>query len=120
MLTAIAAVVGLAVGSFLGTLALRLPRGLPVVGGRSVCPHCGHRLTAPELVPLASWFLQRGRCRACGARLSIFYPAIELAAALVAAICINLSPAAWGVLACLAGWAALAVLARVVVGARTL
>src|ERR1043166_6992615 len=68
------------IGSFLGTLALRLPKGEPVLGGRSACPACGHVLGPLELIPLASWAILRGRCRSCGAAISAFYPAIALAA----------------------------------------
>lgn len=68
------------VGSFLGTLVLRLPRGQPLLWGRSTCPHCGITLRARELVPMLSWLIQRGRCRHCRARLGGYYPAMELAA----------------------------------------
>jgi len=73
------ALVALAIGSFAGTLVLRLPAG-EGIDGRSRCRACGTALGPRELVPVASWLAQRGRCRACGARLSWFYPAIELAA----------------------------------------
>lgn len=72
------------VGSFLGVLVTRLPRGRPVVVARSACEHCGTRLTALELVPLASYLLQRGRCRHCGARIAPFHVVIELGAIAVA------------------------------------
>ena len=75
-LLAVAAVVG----SFLGTLVLRLPAGISVVGGRSACPHCHSRLSPRDLVPLLSWAWTRGRCRTCGASISVFYPVIELTA----------------------------------------
>ncbi|MDJ0971368.1 MAG: prepilin peptidase, partial [Kiloniellales bacterium] len=68
------------VGSFLGVLVLRLPRGEGVVAGRSRCPHCRTTLGAVDLVPLLSYLLRGGRCRHCGARLSWLYPGIELAA----------------------------------------
>ncbi len=113
----IAAVVGLLVGSFLGTLVLRPPKGLPVVTGRSACPACGHRLTAIELIPLVSWAVQRRRCRACGWSIPAFYPAMELAGAAVAGGAIGLVPWPFSVAACLAGWVGLVFLARVVHGA---
>jgi leader peptidase (prepilin peptidase)/N-methyltransferase len=84
------------VGSFLGVVIERLPAERPILWGRSACDHCGARLGARDLVPLASWALARGRCRHCGGRLSLFYPAIELAA---------LAVALWS-LAVLPGWLA--------------
>jgi leader peptidase (prepilin peptidase)/N-methyltransferase len=72
------------IGSWLGVLIRRLPAGRPVVLGRSGCEHCGHVLGPAELLPLLSFVLQRGRCRACGARLGWFYPATELASLAVA------------------------------------
>jgi len=102
-----AAVIGLLVGSFLATLVLRLPRRLPVILDRSACPHCGHRLGARELVPVVSWLVQGRRCRTCGARISPFYPLMEIAAALAAALAVWSTPWPWAALACIGGWATL-------------
>jgi leader peptidase (prepilin peptidase) / N-methyltransferase len=52
---------------------------------RSACPHCGHVLRAWENIPLLSWLALRGRCSHCGTRVSVRYPAIELASAICAA-----------------------------------
>lgn len=71
------------VGSFLATLALRLPAGRGL-GGRSECPACATTLGPRDLVPLLSWVLSGGRCRHCGARLGAFYPLVELAALMLA------------------------------------
>jgi prepilin signal peptidase PulO-like enzyme (type II secretory pathway) len=101
-------VLGLVAGSFLGVLVLRLPRREPVILARSACPYCGHELTAAELIPVISWILQRRRCRTCKAKLSSFYPAIELAAALIAVASGWLLPGFWIVAGCLAGWTILA------------
>jgi len=72
------------VGSFLGVVILRLPAGLPVAGGRSRCPACGHVLAPRDLAPIVSWLVLGGRCRYCGGRIPAFYPAVEAAALLVA------------------------------------
>lgn len=97
-----------AVGSFLGTLILRLPAGRPVLTSRSACPHCGRHLRARDLVPLVSWVLARGRCRQCGHALGIFYPSIELAALAVALWSVAVFPGwlAWASAAL--GWTLLA------------
>ena len=73
-----------AVGSFLGVVADRLPAGRPIADGRSACESCGHRLGVRDLVPVLSWLASRGRCRHCGERIGLRYPAIELAATVVA------------------------------------
>jgi len=59
------AVMGLVVGSFLTVVVDRVPRGGSVVEPPSACGACGHRLTAPDLVPIASWLALRGECRHC-------------------------------------------------------
>ena len=69
-----------AIGSFLGLLAVRLPRGEAFTFCRSACRDCGHSLSFRDLIPLLSWAAQKGRCRYCGARLGLFYPGIELLA----------------------------------------
>ncbi len=73
-----AGVLGLIVGSFLNVVIHRLPRGESVVRPRSRCPRCQRPITALENVPLLSYLWLRGRCRGCGARISLRYPAIEL------------------------------------------
>src|SRR5579862_6550389 len=102
---------GLVVGSFLGVLGVRLPRREPVMLARSACPHCGHELTASELIPVISWIIQRRRCRTCAAKLSVFYPTMELAAAAIAVASGWLFSGFWIVAGCVAGWAVLALAA---------
>jgi leader peptidase (prepilin peptidase)/N-methyltransferase len=79
---------------------------------RSACPGCGHRITALENIPLASWLALRGKCSACGMRISVRYPIIELAAGAIGAYAAwryGLSFAAIG--AMLFAWALLALTA---------
>lgn len=54
---------------------------------RSRCPSCGHGITALENIPLVSWAILRGRCSACGARISLRYPLVELLAGVAAYWC---------------------------------
>lgn len=74
---------GLVVGSFINVLIHRLPRGESVVFPGSHCPACGAPIRAYDNVPVLSWLLLRGRCRACRAPIAIRYPAIELANAVL-------------------------------------
>lgn len=78
---------GAAVFSFGGALAWRLPRGAPVVRGRSACPACGHTLRAGDLVPVFSWLFLRGRCRYCGARIPLRHLLEELLGGAAALLC---------------------------------
>ena len=68
---------GLCVGSFCNVLIYRLPKGEDFVKTRSHCMACGHVLAWYELLPLLSFLLQGGKCRACGAKLSPQYPIVE-------------------------------------------
>jgi leader peptidase (prepilin peptidase)/N-methyltransferase len=83
LLTAVCALLGLAVGSFLNVVIWRVPRGESVVRPPSACPSCGMRLRPYDNVPVLSWLLLRARCRGCGGRISVRYPIVELATALV-------------------------------------
>jgi leader peptidase (prepilin peptidase)/N-methyltransferase len=92
------------VGSFLGVVIERLPAGHPILLGRSACDACGATLGVLDLVPLVSWFWQRGRCAYCQAHLGAFYPAIELAAPAVALSAAWLITGWLLVASCLLGW----------------
>lgn len=69
---------GLFIGSFLGAASYRIPRGISIVWPPSACPACRARLGAADLIPVASYWLLRGRCRHCGAPISKRYVVIEL------------------------------------------
>ncbi len=107
---ALALVFGLAIGSFLNVVILRLPkmmenewhqqaaelRGEPLlesppfnlVRPRSHCPACGHAITVRENIPVLGWLMLRGRCSGCGVRISARYPLIELSSGLLAALAV--------------------------------
>lgn len=77
-LAAAAFVVGACLGSFFNVLIHRLPRGESIVRPPSRCPACGRPIRPRENVPIASFFLLRGKCAGCGGRISPRYPAVEL------------------------------------------
>ncbi|BAU31349.1 leader peptidase [Microcella alkaliphila] len=72
-----AVILGAAIGSFLNVVIHRVPAGLSVVRPASACPTCETPIRARDNVPVASWLLLRGRCRACRAPISRRYPLIE-------------------------------------------
>lgn len=78
-----AALVGLAIGSFLNVCILRLPAGGSIFRPRSRCPSCERQLNWFENIPVASFIALRGRCRSCGTRISVQYPLVELGTGLI-------------------------------------
>ena len=66
----LAFVLGACMGSFLNCMSWRIVHQESVLRGRSHCDACGHVLSAPDLFPIFSYLVNRGRCRWCGARLS--------------------------------------------------
>ena len=76
---------GLAIGSFLNVVAARVPLKRSIVSPGSACMSCGHVLAWYENVPVVSWLALRGRCKGCGDRIGVVYPAVELVTALLIA-----------------------------------
>jgi leader peptidase (prepilin peptidase) / N-methyltransferase len=79
------ALLGAALGSFLNVCILRWsaePKQ-SVMHPPSRCPQCGHAIRWHENIPVLSWLFLRGRCSACGTRISPMYPAIEATTALL-------------------------------------
>lgn len=95
---------GLLIGSFLATVALRWPIGGSALSGRSRCDSCGRALAPVELVPLLSFLLLRGRCRDCRAPIDRRHPAIELLAAMIGAGAFLIAPGIGGAAGALFGW----------------
>jgi prepilin signal peptidase PulO-like enzyme (type II secretory pathway) len=78
--SAFLAIFGLIVGSFLNVVISRLPERRSLLG-RSACPQCGQPIAAYDNIPLLSFAVLRGQCRACGRRIPWRYPLVELATA---------------------------------------
>ncbi|BCU05655.1 prepilin peptidase [Allochromatium tepidum] len=107
-----AVLLGLILGSFLNVVILRLPRMMEAGWRRdcaellrtdgtapetdepplslskpaSTCPSCGHRIRIHENIPILSYLWLRGRCSACGMRISLRYPLVEALTALLTLI----------------------------------
>lgn len=102
-------VISLCIGSFLNVVIHRLPRMmeqdwrqqcedlLEVPQGerapirkiglalpRSACPHCGHKISALENIPVISYLMLKGKCSSCGGSISPRYPLVEAATAVLA------------------------------------
>ncbi len=73
---------GLIMGSFLGVIIDRLPRKESIATGRSRCETCNRNLSALELIPLVSYFIQGGKCKSCKTKLSLRYPLLEILTAI--------------------------------------
>ena len=74
---------GLCFGSFLNVCILRLPLEQSLIRPPSTCPKCKRPLAWRDNIPVLSWLLLKGRCRQCGAPISVQYPIIEASVAVL-------------------------------------
>ncbi|MDN4053356.1 A24 family peptidase [Massilia sp. YIM B02763] len=125
--TLVAGLLGLLIGSFLNVVVHRLPimaqrelenyiaheagKELPhqdrfdLMVPRSRCPHCGHQIGALENIPVISWLVLRGKCKACKAPISARYPLVELATGALSALLVwRLGSGAMGLAALPFAW----------------
>ncbi|HEX4465721.1 MAG TPA: prepilin peptidase [Solirubrobacteraceae bacterium] len=78
-----AGVLGAIVGSFLNVVAYRLPRRESLITPASHCTRCGTPVKPYDNIPVLSWLLLRGQCRSCGEPISVRYPLVEAATAVL-------------------------------------
>ena len=79
----------LAADQYVPTDAPDTPPSVPVMTlsqPASSCPHCHAKIRWYDNIPLISWLALRGRCRRCGASISVRYPLVELATALLSVL----------------------------------
>ncbi|MEI8302036.1 MAG: A24 family peptidase [Burkholderiales bacterium] len=128
---ALAALMGLLVGSFLNVVIHRLPIMLErewarqaaemrgetppeqavynLVVPRSACPACGHRITALENIPVLSWLVLRGRCSACASPIPVRYPLVEIITAVLSGLAVwHLGAGTAGIAALVLTWTLIA------------
>jgi leader peptidase (prepilin peptidase)/N-methyltransferase len=108
--TVVAGILGLLIGSFLNVVIYRIPKimqresdnyvahesGLELphtdrfnlIIPRSSCPHCGHKITALENIPVLSYLFLGSRCSECKAKIPLRYPLVELSSGLLSAFLI--------------------------------
>ncbi len=82
-ISAIAGLLGLAIGSFFNVVVYRLPRRMSLLRPGSACPSCGAPIQWYDNIPVVSWIVLRARCRQCHEPISIRYPLIELATGVI-------------------------------------
>jgi leader peptidase (prepilin peptidase) / N-methyltransferase len=78
-----AAAFGAVIGSFLNVCIYRIPKGRSIVWPGSACGSCGHELAWFENIPVVSYLVLRGRCRACRFPISLRYPFVEILTAVM-------------------------------------
>ncbi len=124
ILSIITVVFSLLIGSFLNVVIVRLPRQMHwqwekdeqgaapppgIAWPPSHCPSCEHTLSWWENLPLLSYLLLRGRCRACKAGISLRYPLVEALTALLSLIVVLILGPQWSTVAALVlTWALIA------------
>lgn len=78
-------ILGLAIGSFLNVCIYRIPReDLSIYSPRhSFCPECNESIAIYDNIPLLSYLILRGKCRKCKTKISVIYPLVEVATAIL-------------------------------------
>ncbi|MEE2525557.1 A24 family peptidase [Hyphobacterium sp. HN65] len=98
----------IAAGPFIGSFITASSRAWPdwrqIALGRSACSECGHRLRPWELIPVVSFFLQKGKCRKCGAPIWPLHPVGEIVALIIPLIAVLAFDGGWTLAASLFGW----------------
>lgn len=84
--TIVTFIFGIVLGSFYNVVGYRIPKGQSLITPASHCPKCNHKLGASELVPIFSYIFQRGKCKNCKDKISLFYPIFELTTGLLFAL----------------------------------
>ena len=85
-------------GSFLNVVIVRLPRDESIVFPASHCLACGAKIQPYDNIPIFSYLILQGRCRACGAPFSPRYAVVELLSALGAWGCVQAFGVSWAAL----------------------
>ena len=80
-------IVGSVMGSFYHVVATRLSNGGSILWPASHCEKCNHELKWYELIPILSYLMQGGKCRACKEKLPISYLLMEICTGVLYAVC---------------------------------
>ncbi|PYT81102.1 MAG: prepilin peptidase [Acidobacteria bacterium] len=74
---------GAVIGSFLNVCITRIPEEVSIISPGSRCPNCTTPIKPYDNVPVFAWLWLRGKCRTCGAPISLMYPLVELTTGLL-------------------------------------
>ncbi len=77
MYIALFLIFGLIIGSFLNVCIYRIPLNKSIVYPPSMCTSCNKRIKWYDNIPILSYIILGGKCRFCGEKISLIYPAIE-------------------------------------------
>ena len=80
-------IMGTIFGSFYNVVGYRLPKGESIIFPPSHCTNCNHKLTSLELIPVLSYIFQKGKCKHCHQKISLFYPIFELLTGILFVLC---------------------------------
>lgn len=78
-------VLGMLIGSFANVCISRIPENKSVVFPASRCPKCETSIRAWDNIPVLSYLLLKGKCRACSEPISMQYPVVEFITGLLMA-----------------------------------
>ena len=76
-------ILGLLLGSFFNVCIFRIPRGESIAFPPSHCTNCNNKIKGYDLIPVISYILLKGKCRYCGEKISLRYPAVEIITAVL-------------------------------------
>lgn len=71
-------IIGILTGSFLNVCIYRIPKKQSTTYPSSHCPKCEKSLKPADLIPVISYFLNKGNCKYCGEKISPQYPIVEM------------------------------------------
>lgn len=82
-------IVGTIMGSFYHVVATRLSNDESIIYPNSHCPKCNHPLKWYENIPIISYLLLKGKCKACNSKIPISYLVTEIVTGLLFSVCYN-------------------------------
>lgn len=81
--------IGSIFGSFLNVVIYRVPKKMSIIRPRSHCFSCNEPINFKDNLPIAGYFILKGKCRNCGAQFPSRYAFVELITAMLS-VCVYL------------------------------